>query len=89
MPTLVNLEPGIKLKSTKINLYGRTGIRYTNLALDVPGYGSVPCSKALCNDFTNESGKLMLVITDPDDVYKPTTSDIWITHSNVVQTVYL
>ena len=80
----VTLEKGSKLKSGYIDLYGRTGIRYRNLALDVPGYGMVPCSRALSANFTNLSEKLMLVISDDDDEYKPVTSDIWITRSNIL-----
>lgn len=87
MPSFVTLKPGMKLTTTRVNLYGRYGDRYVNTALEVPGYGVIPCSKALCNSFTNDSSKLMLLITEPDDEYKPYTSDIWITLSNVIRTL--
>ena len=67
-----------------MNLYGSTGIRYRNRALNIPGYGWVPCSRKLQGDFTTDPAKLMVVISDSSDDEHFVTSDIWVTRSNVV-----
>lgn len=41
------------LEVGKITLVGSTGQKYVNKALFISGYGWVPCSKALCENFTN------------------------------------
>lgn len=74
------------LRQGTITLIGSTGIQYRNQALQVPGYGWVPCSKKLQQNFTDLPNQLMLVITEPHDDYKPVTSDIWVTRSNVCAT---
>lgn len=72
------------LESGSIDLYGSTGKRYVNKALYVPGYGMVPCSRKLQDNFSNKPEDLMLVIADEQDTYVPVTSDIWITRTNIV-----
>lgn len=67
-----------------MNLYGSTGIRYRNRALNIPGYGWVPCSRKLQGDFTTDPAKLMVVISDSSDDSHCVTSDIWVTRSNIV-----
>ncbi len=74
-----------QIKTGYVTLYGKTGISYHNKALLIPGYGWVPCSKKLQDDFTTNPDSLMLVISDADDDYRPVTSDIWVTRSNVVR----
>ena len=81
MAKVVALEKGMNLKKGYINLYGSTGKCYRSLALEVPGYGMVPCSRKLCNNFTNDSAKLLIVISEIDDENPPVTSSIWITLS--------
>ena len=72
------------LKKGVMTLIGSTGIRYRNTALDIPGYGWVPCSMKLQRNFTTDSSQLMLVISEEGDVNRPVTSDIWVTRSNMV-----
>ena len=81
---LHNLENSSALKAGYMNLYGSTGIRYRNRAIQVPGYGWVPCSRKLQNNFSTDPSELMLVISESDDPNRPVTSDIWITRSNAV-----
>lgn len=75
-----------QIQTGYVTLYGKTGISYHNKALLIPGYGWVPCSKKLQGDFTTNPDSLMLVISDEDDDYRPVTSDIWVTRSNVERT---
>ena len=82
MARIVELGNGKTFKKGYITLYGSTGKSYTNLALDIPGYGMVPCSMKLSRDFTNVSDNLMLVISERDDRHAPVTSDIWVTRRN-------
>lgn len=82
MARIVELENGKIFKKGYITLYGRTGISYRSLALEIPGYGMVPCSKKLNREFTRLSDNLMLVISESDDKYSPVTSDIWVTRRN-------
>lgn len=72
------------LKKGFIDLFGATGKRYRSLALEVPGYGMVPCSKKLRDNFSTSPEDLMLVISDNNDEDKPVTSDIWVTVNNIV-----
>ena len=58
---------------------------YNNRALNIPGYGWVPCSRKLQMNFTTSPDELMLVISEPDDEYIPVTSEIWVTRTNIVQ----
>lgn len=83
---LNTLESSSALKAGYMNLYGSTGIRYRNRAIEVPGYGWVPCSRKLQSNFSTNPSELMLVISEPTDNERPVTSDIWITRSNVVAT---
>lgn len=81
---LNNLNGVSSIESRYMNLYGRTGIRYRNRALNIPGYGWVPCSRKLQGNFTTDPAKLMVVISEPSDDDHCVTSDIWVTRSNVV-----
>ena len=63
MATIIRLNKGENYKKGYIDLYGRTGRRYRSMALEIPGYGMVPCSMKLCNDFTSLSDNLMIVQT--------------------------
>jgi hypothetical protein len=73
------------LRVGEVVLNGSTGNKYINKALHVPGYGWVPCSKALCDKFTNDPKHLVLVISEADDIYKPVTSDIWVTRTGLIR----
>ena len=79
MARIVELGNGKIFKKGYITLYGRTGISYRSLALEIPGYGMVPCSKKLNREFTNQSDKLLLVISERNEPGAPITSDIWVT----------
>lgn len=72
------------LEVGKVVLVGRTGIKYINKALLVPGYGWVPCSKALSENFTNDPKHLVLIVSEEDDPDKPVTSDIWIARTGLL-----
>ena len=78
-----------KIKYGYITLIGEYGRQYRNPALHIPGYGWVPCSRKLQNNFTTNPSDLMLVISDDDDAYRPVTSDIWVTRSNIVKSFSL
>lgn len=71
------LLPGKSLEEGMITLYGRTGTAYPTKALNVPGYGWVPCSIRLTNNFTNDSSRLIIVHSR-----QYVTSNIWITLAN-------
>ena len=73
-----NLEIGY------VDLYDRGGNKHHHKALDVPGYGLVPCAKKLEDDFTTSTENLALVINDEEDENPPYTSNIWITRSGVL-----
>lgn len=79
---LTNIGP---IEAGYVTLYGEYGKRYNNRALNIPGYGWVPCSRKLQSNFTTSPDELMLVISDPDDDYIPVTSEIWVTRSNIVR----
>lgn len=72
-----------RLKSGYMILTGEYGRTYRNQALLVPNYGWVPCSRKLQNNFTTNPSELMVVISDAEDSYRPVTSDIWVTRSNI------
>ena len=72
-----------RLKSGYMLLTGEFGRKDRNQALLVPNYGWVPCSRKLQNNFTTNPSELMVVISDADDDYRPVTSDIWVTRSNI------
>lgn len=69
------------LKRGYVTLVGSTGIHYKNLALYIPRYGWVPCSKKLQKNFSTAPENLTLVISDNEDSYIPVTSPIWVTRS--------
>lgn len=46
-----NLSQAENLQRGYVNLIGSTGIHYDNLALYIPNYGWVPCSKKLQKNF--------------------------------------
>ena len=74
------------LEEGRVELISSTSLqKYINKALFVPGYGWVPCSKALCNNFTNDPKHLVLVISEEDDIDKPVTSDIWVARTGLIR----
>lgn len=74
------------LEEGKVELMSSISLqKYINKALFVPGYGWVPCSKALCKNFTNDPKHLVLVISEEDDIDKPVTSDIWVTRTGLIR----
>lgn len=75
------------LEVGKVVLVGSTGIKYTNTALLVPGYGWIPCSKALSKNFTTDPKQLVLIISEEDDTDKPVTSDIWISRTGLLRRI--
>ena len=72
-----------RLKVGFVDLYDRGGHKHRHTALEVPGYGLVPCARKLENDFSNETKGLVLVINEEDDKDKPFSSHIWISRSSV------
>lgn len=70
------------LKKGIITLLGSTGKRYPTEALEVPGYGWVPCSQKLRNNFTTNPKHLVLVISDSNDEDIPVTSPIWVSYTD-------
>lgn len=83
--SLQHLKSEASIEAGYITLYGEYGKRYYNRALNIPGYGWVPCSRKLQMNFTTSPDELMLVISEPDDEYIPVTSEIWVTRTNIVQ----
>lgn len=79
MSRAIRLTPGETLKEGFVTLIGSTGKAYRNRALEIPGYGMVPCSRRLNDNFTNDSSKL-IVMVDDDDKY--VTSSVWVTLCN-------
>ena len=75
------------LEVGKVVLVGSTGIKYTNKALLVPGYGWIPCSQALSKNFTNDPKHLVLIISEENDPNKPVTSDIWIARTGLLHQI--
>lgn len=83
--SLQHLKSEASIEAGYMTLYGEYGKRYNNRALNIPGYGWVPCSRKLQMNFTTSPDELMLVISEPDDEYIPVTSEIWVTRTNIVQ----
>lgn len=79
---LSQMKPRNEIRRGHVTLIGSTGIHYQNAALNILGYGWVPCSKRLQSNMTTNLDELMLVISDKDDSYKPVTSEIWVTRCN-------
>lgn len=79
MSHAVRLTPGQVLKEGFVTLIGSTGKAYRNRALEIPGFGMVPCSKRLKDNFTNDSTKLIVMIDDEDQFV---TSSTWVTLAN-------
>ncbi len=71
------------LQVTHIVLRDRGGNKHWHKALIVPGYGEVPCSRRLEEDFTNRAEKLALVMNDENDDNPTYSSHIWITKPKV------
>lgn len=84
---LRNLRSASEIEVGYMDLYGTTGKRYRNRAMNIPGYGWIPCSRRLQCDFTTDPTKLVVVISDPSDRNCCVTSNIWVTRSNVVRTL--
>ena len=76
---LHDLNINTNLKRGSVILTGRTGRKYKNAALHVPGYGWIPCSQKWSEETTTDPERLVMVVSDAFDEYKPITSDIWIT----------
>lgn len=76
------------LKVGKVELWSHVSLRkYINKALFIPGYDWVPCSKALCDNFTNDPKHLVLIISEEDDLDKPVTSDKWVARTGLIKTL--
>lgn len=48
-------------------------------ALNIPGFGWVPCAKRLVEDMTTDPDELVIVHMEPED--ENTGSDIWVTRT--------
>lgn len=71
-----------------VELWSKASLqKYINKALLVPGYGWVPCSKALVENFTNDPKHLVLVLSEEDDLNKPVTSDIWVARTGLIRSL--
>ena len=79
MAQIIRLSKGVNFNQGYIELYGRTGNCYTTLALEIPGFGLVPCSMKLRDDFTTLSDDLYVIKSDANDPNAPYTSHIWVT----------
>lgn len=82
MARIIRLNRGENYNKGYINLYGSTGRCYRSLALEIPGYGMVPCSIKLQDNFTNVSDDLIIIQSDEKDTKTPVTSSIWVTRKN-------
>lgn len=77
----LNIEGELKVGYTY--LYDRGNHKHMHKTLYVPGYGFVPCSRRLLDDFTTDSSLLALVITEPEEKGTAYSSNIWITKPQV------
>ncbi len=71
------------LQISYVDLYDRGGHKHHHKALVVPGFGTIPCSKILENDFTNKAEELAIVMNDDKDKHPTFSSHIWITRPKV------
>ena len=71
------------LQITYVDLYDRGGHKHHHKALVVPGFGTIPCSKRLENNFTNKAEELAIVMNDDNDKRPTFSSHIWITRPKV------
>ena len=71
------------LQITYMDLYDRGGHKHHHKALVVPGFGAIPCSKRLENNFTNKAEELAIVMNDDEDKHPTFSSHIWITRPKV------
>ena len=71
------------LQTTYVDLYDRGGHKHHHKALVVPGFGTIPCSKRLENNFTNKAEELAIVMNDDEDNHPTFSSHIWITRPKV------
>lgn len=71
------------LQTTYVDLYDRGGHKHHHKALVVPGFGTIPCSKRLENNFTNKAEELAIVMNDDEDKHPTFSSHIWITRPKV------
>ena len=71
------------LQTTYVDLYDRGGHKHHHKALVVPGFGTIPCSKRLENNFTNKAEELAIVMNDDEDKNPTFSSHIWITRPKV------
>lgn len=83
---LSDLELDGEISRGYMTLIGSTGIHYRTPALNIPGYGWIPCSRKLKNFMTTDPDELLLVISGEDDNFRPVTSDIWVTRTAPPQT---
>ena len=85
-----DLKLSSPLEVGRIELWSHVSFRkYINKALLVPGYGWIPCSKTLCEHFTNDPKHLVLIISEEDDPDKPVTSDKWVARTGIVKSIGL
>lgn len=80
------IKDASEIKCGHVILKGATSRSYWNRALFIPQYGWVPCSQKLITNFTTNPQELMVVESEPGDMYIPVTSPIWVTRSNIVRT---
>lgn len=71
------------LQTTYVDLYDRGGHKHHHKALVVPGFGTIPCSKRLENNFTIKAEELAIVMNDDEDKNPTFSSHIWITRPKV------
>lgn len=71
------------LQTTYVDLYDRGGHKHHHKAIVVPGFGTIPCSKRLENNFTNKAEELAIVMNDDEDKNPTFSSHIWITRPKV------
>lgn len=84
---LSNLKSASEIEVGYMDFYGTTGKRYRSRAMNILGYGWVPCSRKLQCDFTTDPTKLVVVISEPSGIDHCVTSDIWVNRSNVIRSL--